>query len=201
MGDFAVDRRKQATVLFGERRPRPREMLALWLINSELHCVAAYRFGRFAARQRERGQAFGWVLTLMHRVWNRRNTHLHHCEIDRGARIGPGLLLMHRQGIIVGPVVIGSDCVLHHNVTVGERVAGGAHGVPRIGNGVWIGPGAVLTGDIEIGDGVTVSAGAVVSRDIPPRSLVAGNPARVIAQNYDNAAINRIVVRSGPSAS
>jgi serine O-acetyltransferase len=109
---------------------------------------------------------------------------------------------MHRSGIFIGPVVIGDNCVLHHNVTIGQRIAGGDHGVPRIGHDVWIGPGATISGDITIGDGVTISAGSVVSRSIPDGALVAGNPGRVIQADYDNSAMlnYRVARPAGPDA-
>lgn len=131
----------------------------------------------------------GLLLAGVHRVLNRVVTHLDHAEISGRADIGAGLLLMHRTGVLIGPVKIGDYCVLHQNVTIGQRVAGGDQGVPVIGDNVWIGPGATITGDVCIGDGVTISAGSVLSKNVPDRCLVAGNPARVIKQDYDNSGI------------
>jgi serine acetyltransferase len=133
--------------------------------------------------------------TLVAAVWRRRAATVHHFSVEKDARIGPGFLVMHRNGVFIGPVTIGDNCVIHHNVTIGQRIAGGDHGIPRIGNDVWIGPGATITGDITIGDGATISAGAVVSRSVPSRSLVAGNPGRVIQTDYDNSAMLNYRVR------
>lgn len=193
-GDFAVDRLKQITTLFGAETPSRWTLLRHSLLNSELHCVAEYRWGRQLAELRGGRRLAAFPLRVIDRVWHRWITHIHHCDIDRQARIGPGMLIMHRVGITIGPAVIGSNCVLHQNVTIGERVAGGLHGTPHIGENVWIGPGAILSGAITIGDGATISAGSVVSRDVPARSLVSGNPGRVIAQDYDNRAINSFVL-------
>lgn len=189
MDEFSVDLAKLTSIMLSAEVVGFRSRLALWLVNSELHCVAAYRFGRFADAWCARSRIVGIPLVVLHRIWNRWNTHLHHCDISRGANIGPGFLLMHRQGVIIGPCEIGANVVIHHNVTIGQRVAHGDQGLPRIGDRVWIGPGAILTGAITIGDGATIAAGAVVSRDVPAHSLVAGNPGRVIAQDYDNAAM------------
>ncbi|MCI1747726.1 MAG: serine acetyltransferase [Acidipropionibacterium sp.] len=167
--------------------PSPRARLQYVLTDSEFHGVAVYRLGRRANDLRRRRSPLGVPLVVAHRLANRVLTHIDHLDIAPGASIGPGLLLMHRHGVIIGPTVIGRNCVIHQNVTIGQRVAGGDHGMPTLGDNVWIGPGAVITGDITIGDGVTISAGSVLSKDVPDRCLVAGNPARVIAKDYDNS--------------
>jgi maltose O-acetyltransferase len=57
----------------------------------------------------------------------------------------------------------------------------GTSGRPvTIGSGVWIGGGSIICPGVTIGDGCTIGAGSVVTRDIPPNSLAAGNPCRVI---------------------
>jgi serine O-acetyltransferase len=189
MSDFAIDLHKMYSIHLTNGKPPLKRRVGFWLTNSELHCVAAYRFGRFAESARRRRRVLGAVGVLAYRIWNRWNTHQHHCEINHGARIGPGFLLMHRHGVTIGPAIIGGNCVIHQNVTIGQRVARGDRGVPTIGNNVWIGTGATLIGAIEVGDGVTISAGTVLSRDVPAGCLVGGNPGRVLAKDYDNSAM------------
>lgn len=53
----------------------------------------------------------------------------------------------------------------------------------EIGNNVWIGDKATILSGVKIGDGVVIAANAVVTKDIPPFSVVAGNPAKVIKDN------------------
>ena len=61
------------------------------------------------------------------------------------------------------------------------RAAGLEYAKPiRIGNGVWIGGGAIVLPGVTIGDGCVVGAGSVVTHDLPPGSVAAGNPARII---------------------
>jgi serine O-acetyltransferase len=188
-GDFDVDLAKAYHIVLGTDRPSLAARVPLWVLSSELQAVACYRFGRWARTLRSRRPLVGLAAVVLHRLWNRRVTHRDHCEISPRADIGPGLLLMHRHGVTIGPVVVGSNCVLHQNVTIGQRVAAGDQGVPRIGDDVWIGPGATITGAITVGDGVTISAGTVLSKDVPARCLVGGNPGRVLAQDYDNSAM------------
>lgn len=194
MGDFAIDLAKMYRAFLDDDDPAWRTKLSFWLLNSEFHCVACYRYGSLVAAFRARHRVLGLLPAASHRIWNRWVTHLHHTELSRGAKIGPGLLLMHRHGVMVGPVEVGANCVIHHNVTIGQRAAGGDQGMPRIGRDVWIGPGATITGAITIGDGVTISAGTVLSRDVPDGCLVGGNPGRVIVRDYDNSRMLNFVV-------
>lgn len=185
MGDFAIDLAKMYSIKLARTRGASAK-LAFLLFNSDFHTVACYRYGQFADQVHRHHKVLGTAVGVTHRLWQRWLTHIDHVEISPRARIGPGLLVMHRHGVVVGPSVIGSNCVIHQNVTIGQRVAGGDQGVPRIGDNVWIGPGAILTGAITVGDGATISAGTVLSRDVPAGALVGGNPGRVIAQDYDN---------------
>ncbi len=69
--------------------------------------------------------------------------------------------------------------MIHNNVNIGA--SGGGNAAPRIGNNVYIGPGAVLYGDIEIADDCYVGANAVVNRSFTdPGTVIAGVPARAI---------------------
>ena len=53
----------------------------------------------------------------------------------------------------------------------------------KIGDHVWIGCRAVILKGVTVGDGAIVANNAVVTREVPPRTLVGGNPARVIREN------------------
>ena len=100
------------------------------------------------------------------------------------AAIGPGLYIAHAGSIVVGSKsVIGEFCTLTQGVTIGHAGGGGKSEAefPRLGNRVYVGPGAILIGPIEIGDDALIGAGAVVTRSVPPRGVVAGNPARLLS--------------------
>lgn len=100
-------------------------------------------------------------------------------ELQPKATIGPGLVLKHSTGLVVGgDVVAGERLTLHQNVTLGDRRPFG--GQPVLGDDVTVGAGACVLGPITIGDRVVVAANAVVLDDVPADSVVAGAPAHVV---------------------
>ncbi len=83
--------------------------------------------------------------------------------IERGAKIGGGLIIAHYPGIVIGGgTQIGSNCTIFQNVTIGYR-----NGFPIIGNNVFIGAGSIIIGPVKIGDDVKIGAGAIVINDVP----------------------------------
>lgn len=93
---------------------------------------------------------------------------------------GKGLNLYHFGSIIINPHVrAGENCSLHGSNCIGNN--GFTEAVPVLGNGVDVGYGAVIIGDVTIADGVIIGANAVVNRSITePGCTVAGVPARII---------------------
>lgn len=82
-------------------------------------------------------------------------------------------------------VVIGRNCKIFQNVTIGARwpKSGMKDGVPSIGDNVQIGAGAVILGPIRVGDNSCIGANAVVLSDVPENSIAIGVPARIIKQS------------------
>ena len=99
-----------------------------------------------------------------------------HINLDKGAQIGPGLLIPHVGPIQVFPwATIGADCAIHHVTTIG---AGAQPGGPVIGDHVFMGAHVCILGPVHVGDGAKIGAGAVVVTDIPPNSSAVGIPAK-----------------------
>lgn len=159
-----------------------------WLVSFELHCLAVFRFVQYSRNLYKKSKIIGIIPCIISYIFQYQSRLLHHVNIDSNAQIGPGFYILHASSIFIGAnVKIGSNCNIHHNITIGQRVASGDRGVPVIGNDVWIGTGVIMSGDITIGDNSTISSGCVLSKSVPEKSLVAGNPGRIILKGYDNS--------------
>ncbi len=104
-------------------------------------------------------------------------------DIHPAAKIGYGLMLDHATGIVIGETsVIGNNVSIMQSVTLGGtgKDTGDRH--PKIADGVLIGAGSKILGNITIGEGAQVCAGSVVLKDVPPHSSVAGVPATVVGK-------------------
>jgi len=98
--------------------------------------------------------------------------------------IGKGLYIGHFGGIVVHhKTVIGRNCNISHCVTIGTSARGERKGCPKIGDYVYIGPGAKIFGAITIGDNVAIGANCVVNKDIPDNSVVVGVPGKIISSS------------------
>jgi len=74
-----------------------------------------------------------------------------------------------------------------------ERYEALSKGNIIIDDDVWIGYGSIILSGIHIGQGAVVAAGSIVTKDIPPYSIVAGTPARVIRYRFDEAMIQELL--------
>jgi len=103
----------------------------------------------------------------------RLNLFLTGVEIGPGAAIGPGLLISHGTGIVIGGYTrIGRNAILLHQVTIGSPDPGRIEAMPVIGDNVFIGAGAKVIGAVTVGDDTFIGVDAVVTRDIPSGSRV-----------------------------
>jgi serine O-acetyltransferase len=102
-------------------------------------------------------------------------------DINPAARVGKGIFLDHATGLVVGETAaIGDNVSILHSVTLGGTGKEGSDRHPKIGDGVLIGAGSKILGNIKIGNCSKVAAGSVVLKDVPPSMTVAGVPARVM---------------------
>jgi len=103
-------------------------------------------------------------------------------DIHPAAKIGAGLWLDHGLGFVVGETcVIGKNVSIWHNVTLGSTLGdSGTQRHPVVQDGVVIGAGAIILGNVTIGTNANVAAGAIVVKDVPPSTVVVGAKAREI---------------------
>lgn len=104
-------------------------------------------------------------------------------DIHPAAKIGKGIMLDHATGIVIGETATIDDNVsIMQSVTLGGtgKETGDRH--PKIRQGVLIGVGSKILGNIEIGEGAHISSGSVVLNPVPAHTVVAGVPAKVIGE-------------------
>ena len=95
-------------------------------------------------------------------------------------KIGPGFYIGHYGGIWISPLAtLGANCNIGPNVVIGVAGKGREKG-PTLGDRVWVGPGAVITGEVNVGSGAVVAANSLVSGNVPENAVVIGVPARVL---------------------
>lgn len=111
-------------------------------------------------------------------------------DIHPAARIGKGILMDHATGVVIGETaVVGDGCSILHEVTLGGsgKESGDRH--PKVEDGVLLGSGAKVYGNIRIGRCAKIAGGSVVLKEVPPHTTVAGVPAKVVGRpKADNPA-------------
>lgn len=112
--------------------------------------------------------------------------------VNKGARLAIGERTLINTGTNIQAHVdisIGAHCLIGEGVEIQDsnyhevdEKAGVKQAAITLGRNVWIGNRAVVLPGVTIGDHSVVAAGAIVTKDVPARSVVAGNPARVVRQ-------------------
>lgn len=121
-------------------------------------------------------------------------------DLPMKTAIGPGLAIMHGWGLVVTHgAQIGRNVTLFHGVTIGQGDRIAADGTrtttyPVIEDDVWIGPGAVIVGDVRVGAGSRIMANAIVVADVPPRSMVGAHAGHILRDDCTPDVINRAPV-------
>ncbi len=104
-------------------------------------------------------------------------------DIHPAVTVGRGIFLDHATGLVVGETaVIEDDVSMLQDVTLGGTGKEDGDRHPKIRRGVLIGAGAKILGNIEVGVCARIAAGSVVLKAVPPRTTVAGVPARVVGE-------------------
>lgn len=156
---------------FRSHDPAATSTISIVLNSPGLRAIWAYR------RQHWLWRCGHKLLARTLSTWSR---HRFGVEIHPGATIGRRFTIDHGMGTVVGETtIIGDDCQLYQGVTLGGTGKEGGKRHPTLGNGVVVGVGASVLGNIMLGDNVKVGGGAVVVRDVPADCTVVGIPGHV----------------------
>jgi serine O-acetyltransferase len=157
-----------------ERDPACHRFLQPILFFKGYQAMQAYRVGHWLWRSGRRDMAY-FVQMRVSEVFG--------VDIHPAARLGKGIMIDHAHSIVIGETaVVGDNVSMLHSVTLGGTGKEDGDRHPKIGNGVMIGAGAKVLGNIHVGYCSRIAAGSVVLQDVPPCTTVAGVPARVVGE-------------------
>jgi serine O-acetyltransferase len=155
-----------------ERDPACKSYVQPFLFFKGFQALQTYRVANWLWRQGRDTLAF-YLQSRMSEVFQ--------VDIHPAAVFGKGVFLDHGTGIVVGETaVVGDDVSMLHGVTLGGTGAEWGDRHPKIGNGVLLGAGAKVLGNIKIGEYAKIASGSVVLKPVPPHCTAAGVPARLV---------------------
>ena len=157
-----------------ERDPACHRFLQPILFFKGFQAVQAYRVGHWLWKAGRRDLAY-FVQMRVSEVFG--------VDIHPAAVVGRGIMIDHAHSIVIGETaVVGDNVSMLHSVTLGGTGKEDGDRHPKIGNGVMIGAGAKVLGNIHVGHCSRIAAGSVVLTDVPHNTTVAGVPARVVGE-------------------
>jgi serine O-acetyltransferase len=157
-----------------DRDPACHRYLQPILFFKGYQAMQAYRIGHWLWQQGRRDLAY-FVQMRVSEAFG--------VDIHPNARIGRGIMIDHAHSIVIGETaVVGDNVSMLHSVTLGGTGKEDGDRHPKIGDGVLIGAGAKVLGNISIGHCSRIAAGSVVLEDVPPCKTVAGVPARIVGE-------------------
>ncbi|MGB8623258.1 MAG: serine O-acetyltransferase [Paracoccaceae bacterium] len=157
-----------------DRDPACHRYLQPLLYFKGFQALQAYRLGHWLWREGRRDLAYFIQMRVSEEFG---------VDIHPNARIGKGIMIDHAHSIVIGETaVVGDNVSMLHSVTLGGTGKEEEDRHPKIGDGVLIGAGAKVLGNIKVGCCSRIAAGSVVLHDVPPKTTVAGVPAKVVGE-------------------
>ncbi len=157
-----------------ERDPACHRFLHPLLFFKGYQAMQAYRVGHWLWNEGRKDLAYFLQMRI---------SEIFGIDIHPAARIGQGIMIDHAHSIVIGETaVVGDNVSMLHSVTLGGTGKEDDDRHPKIGDGVLIGAGAKVLGNIKIGHCSRIAAGSVVLHEVPPCKTVAGVPARVVGE-------------------
>lgn len=157
-----------------DRDPACHRLLQPILYFKGYQAVQAYRVGHHLWTKGRRDLAY-FVQMRVSEIFG--------VDIHPGARIGKGIMIDHAHSIVIGETaVVGDNVSMLHSVTLGGTGKEEEDRHPKIGDGVLIGAGAKVLGNIKVGYCSRIAAGSVVLQEVPACKTVAGIPAKIVGE-------------------
>jgi serine O-acetyltransferase len=170
---FAVAEVRRDVRSVRERDPAAKSDVEVLLLYSGLHAVWAHRVGHALWRRGVRTPA---------RAISQASRFMTGIEIHPGAQLGQGVFIDHGMGVVIGETAeVGDDVTIYHGVTLGGVSLDEGKRHPTVGDGVTIGAGAKVLGNITVGAGSRIGANSVLVRSVAPGSVVVGVPGQVVS--------------------
>ena len=157
-----------------DRDPACDSMVLPLLFFKGYQAIQAHRIARWLWLRGQRNTA---------RFFQMRCSEAFGIDIHPGAQIGRGIMIDHAHSIVIGETaVVGDNVSMLHSVTLGGTGKEHEDRHPKIGDGVLIGAGAKVLGNIKVGHCSRIAAGSVVLQEVPPCKTVAGVPAKIVGE-------------------
>jgi len=155
-----------------ERDPACKSPLEVLLFRKGFHALETYRFAHAFLHQGRRALAL-FLQSRMNLVFG--------IDINPAAQLGSGIMIDHGTGVVIGETAVVEDGVsMLQGVTLGGTGKDVCDRHPKIREGVMIGAGAGIFGNIEVGARSRIGAGSVVLKGVPTQCTAAGVPARLV---------------------
>ncbi len=157
-----------------ERDPASLRLLQPILYFKGYQAMQAYRVSHWLWNQGQKDLAYFFQM---------RTSEIFGIDIHPGARMGKGIMIDHAHSIVIGETaVVGDNVSMLHSVTLGGTGKEEEDRHPKIEDGVLIGAGAKVLGNIRVGHCSRIAAGSVVLEEVPPCTTVAGVPAKIVGE-------------------
>ena len=153
-----------------KRDPAAKNLLYIFLLYPCVHAIILHRVAHFF-------HCIHFYFTA--RLISQFSRFITQIEIHPAAKIGKNLFIDHGAGVIIGETtIIGDDCTLYQQVTLGGVNFNKVKRHPTLKNNVIVGCGAKVLGNITIGQNVKIGANSVVIKNVEDNDVVAGIPAK-----------------------